>query len=81
MTEAASTAARRLSAQRWGSQRPVRLAHELATRVDELPDAERARLLEALTTETRQTADLAGRVNATELISGMGSARTEGGPV
>jgi hypothetical protein len=37
------------------------LARELATRVDELPEAERARLLEALTTETRQTRDLAGQ--------------------
>jgi hypothetical protein len=39
----------------------MRLARELATRVDELPEAERARLLEALTTETRQTRDLAGQ--------------------
>jgi hypothetical protein len=56
-----SLAARQLSAGRWGSQKPVRLARELELRVDELPEAERARLLEALTTETRQTRDLAAQ--------------------
>jgi hypothetical protein len=49
-----SVAARLMVAQRWGAQKPVRLARELTARLDELPPAERARLLEALTTETRQ---------------------------
>jgi hypothetical protein len=43
-----SGAARQLVAKRWGAQRPVRLARELAARVDELPAAERARLRAAL---------------------------------
>jgi hypothetical protein len=43
-----SEAARLLVAQRWGGQRPVRLACELAERVGELPAAERNRLLDAL---------------------------------
>jgi len=45
---AASEAARRLVAQRWRGQRPVRLARELAERVGELPTEERSRLLDAL---------------------------------
>ena len=45
---AASEAARALVAQRWGSQRPARLARELAERVGELPAEERSRLLDAL---------------------------------
>ena len=44
---AVSVAARQLSGSRWGAQRPVRLARELAERVDELPDPERVRLLNA----------------------------------
>ena len=44
----ASEAARQLVAQRWGSQRPTRLARELAERVGELPAEERSRLLDAL---------------------------------
>jgi hypothetical protein len=46
---AASVAARRLSVSRWGAQKPVRLARELELRVGELPEAERVRLLHALT--------------------------------
>ena len=46
---AASEAARALVAHRWGSQRPVRLARELVTRLDELPTVERAALVDALT--------------------------------
>jgi hypothetical protein len=45
---AASEAARLLVAQRWGSQRPTRLARELLPRLDELPAEERSRLLDAL---------------------------------
>jgi len=48
---AASEAARLLVAQRWRGQRPVRLARELMPRVDELPAAERSRLLDALRDE------------------------------
>jgi hypothetical protein len=44
-----SGAARQMAARRWGSQRPVRLAKELELRASELPPAERARLLDALT--------------------------------
>ena len=47
--KAASIAARQLSVQRWQAQRPIRLARELTLRAHELPAAERARLLEALT--------------------------------
>lgn len=39
---------RRRAAARWGPQRPVRLARELASRIDELPAAERDRLRKAL---------------------------------
>jgi hypothetical protein len=46
---AASAAARALVARRWGSQRPIRLAQELAERAAELPEPERRQLLEALT--------------------------------
>jgi hypothetical protein len=38
-----------LAASRWGSQRPVRLARELALRARELPPAEREALIDALT--------------------------------
>ena len=49
MTDSAvSEAARQLVAQRWGDQRPVRLARELLPRLDELPAEERSRLLDAL---------------------------------
>lgn len=51
---AASVAARQLSSSRWGSQKPVRLARELAGRVDELPDPERTQLLNALLTKARR---------------------------
>jgi hypothetical protein len=43
-----SEAARQLVAKRWGPQRPVRLARELVSRIDELPAAERIRLRQAL---------------------------------
>jgi hypothetical protein len=48
-TQSGSAAARALAAQRWGAQRPVRLARELALRAAELPEIERRQLLEALT--------------------------------
>jgi len=49
MTDTAtSEAARQLVAKRWGPQRPIKLARELALRVDELPASERARLRAAL---------------------------------
>jgi hypothetical protein len=48
VSEAASEAARALIRQRWGAQRPIKLARELASRVDELPAVERARLRAAL---------------------------------
>jgi hypothetical protein len=48
-----SSAAREMAAQRWGTQKLVRLAAELELRAAELPDPERIRLLNAL--------DLAGR--------------------
>jgi hypothetical protein len=43
-----SVAARQMAAQRWGSQRPVRLARELELRAAELPAVERVRLQHAL---------------------------------
>jgi hypothetical protein len=49
-----SEAARALSAQRWGSQRPVRIARELSARADELPEVERRHLLEALQNQPSQ---------------------------
>jgi hypothetical protein len=49
---AMTAAGRRLAAQRWGPSRPVRLARELATRIDELPTAERDRLRAALDEKT-----------------------------
>lgn len=48
-----SSAARELAMVRWGAQRPVKLARELAERVGELPEIERVQLRAAL--------DLAGR--------------------
>ena len=39
---------RQMAAQRWGSQRPIRLARELELRVAELPAVERVRLQHAL---------------------------------
>jgi hypothetical protein len=48
-TQLVSGAARQLAARRWGSQRPVRLAQELAERAAELPEPDRIRLLAALT--------------------------------
>jgi hypothetical protein len=47
-TQSGSAAARELAAQRWGAQRPVRLARELALRAAELPEVERKQLLAAL---------------------------------
>jgi hypothetical protein len=44
-----SGAARQLAARRWGSQRPVKLARELAERAAELPELDRRQLLDALT--------------------------------
>jgi hypothetical protein len=49
LTDQLSVAARSLAFRRWGSQRPVRLAQELAERAQELPEPDRARLLAALT--------------------------------
>jgi hypothetical protein len=46
-----SEAARQLVTRRWGPQRPIRLARELALRIDELPPAERDRLHAALDDE------------------------------
>jgi hypothetical protein len=43
-----SEAARTLVQRRWGAQRPIRLAHELVERANELPSAERLALLVAL---------------------------------
>jgi hypothetical protein len=43
-----SEAARQLVAKRWGPQRPVKLARELVSRIEELPASERARLRAAL---------------------------------
>ena len=43
-----SAAARQMAAQRWGSQRPIRLAQELAERAAELPPSERVRIQHAL---------------------------------
>jgi hypothetical protein len=48
MDTAASEAARALSAARWGNQKPVRLARELAGRAGQLPEAEREALRAAL---------------------------------
>jgi hypothetical protein len=44
-----SSAARQMAMVRWGPQKPIRLAKELAERASELPDSERIRLLAALT--------------------------------
>ena len=58
VTTEAPTAAemRRRVAARWGPQRPIRLAQELAERIGELPPLERDRLRRALDepAETRQ---------------------------
>jgi hypothetical protein len=54
--ETSSAAARELAAQRWGSQRPVRLARELALGAAELPEVERRHLLDALTERAGQEA-------------------------
>jgi hypothetical protein len=53
-TQLVSGAARQMAAQRWGSQKPVRLARELELRADELPAVERRRLLDALTQHIAQ---------------------------
>jgi hypothetical protein len=45
---ATSEAARALVQRRWGAQKPIRLAHELASRASELPPDERLALLVAL---------------------------------
>jgi hypothetical protein len=37
-----------LAARRWRGQVPIRLARELVSRVDELPEVERRQLLDAL---------------------------------
>jgi len=37
-----------LAQQRWGASKPVRMAHELLGRLDELPEVERRALLNAL---------------------------------
>jgi hypothetical protein len=46
-TNDASEAARALIAQRWGNQKPVRLAEELLPRARELPDSLRSALHQA----------------------------------
>jgi hypothetical protein len=43
-----SAVMREFAARRWRGRVPTRLARELLPRVDELPDAERLRLLNAL---------------------------------
>jgi hypothetical protein len=43
-----SVAARQMAAQRWGSQKPVRLARELELRAGELPEPDRIRLVAVL---------------------------------
>jgi hypothetical protein len=43
-----SSAARQMAAQRWGASKPVRMARELANRVNELPEVERRALRDAL---------------------------------
>jgi hypothetical protein len=48
-TQTTSAAARQMAAQRWGAQRPVRLARELALRARELPEVEARQLIAALT--------------------------------
>ena len=55
MSVTASEAARALVAQRWGSQRPTRLARELAKRAAEVPEPERSELIAALKPEPVQT--------------------------
>jgi hypothetical protein len=47
-TSVASEAARRLSQQRWGNRKVIRVARELSVRADELPDDERQALRKAL---------------------------------
>lgn len=59
-TPMSSRAARELAARRWGSQRPVKLARELALRAAELPEVERRQLLDALTERARQEATYFG---------------------
>jgi hypothetical protein len=49
-----SVAARQLSRSRWGASKPTRLAHELAARLDELPEVEKRHLLDALTRNARR---------------------------
>jgi hypothetical protein len=51
MNDAATVSAvmREMAARRWRGQVPTRLARELELRVAELPEAERVRLLHALT--------------------------------
>jgi hypothetical protein len=47
-TTITSEHARALVRRRWGAQRPIRLAHELASRASELPPDERLALMVAL---------------------------------
>jgi hypothetical protein len=47
-TQQVSVAARELAMVRWGAQRPVKLAKELAQRAGELPEVERVQLRAAL---------------------------------
>jgi hypothetical protein len=47
-TAATAEEMRRRAAARWGPQRPVKLARELAERAGELPELERERLRKAL---------------------------------
>jgi hypothetical protein len=50
MSDAATVSAvmSELAARRWRGQVPIRLARELVSRVDELPEVERRQLLDAL---------------------------------
>jgi hypothetical protein len=52
-TQSVSAAGRELAVRRWGSQRPVKLAQELAERAAELPIEVRQQLLDALTQSVR----------------------------
>jgi hypothetical protein len=48
MKDPASEAGRQLNQARWGARKPIRLAHEVAARASELPDAERVKLIAVL---------------------------------
>lgn len=54
---AASEAARQLISQRWGNQRPTKLARELARRAAEVGEPERSELLAALNRHAAREAE------------------------